>query len=120
MLRLSVSSPVLYDNSTHRDPAYSDIPEEYDKCFGLTAIFDTANLNGSTEFVLEDTYFEDMESLEFVFDPIMCFSSEDISSEVMSPMQAASHCPGCNCNQLLNPDYMINLKQEPGRWIFSR
>ena len=121
MLRLSASSDVLCENSPRREASYSDISEEFNECFGLTRIFENVDVNTSAEFLFKDTYFEDMENLEFVYEPILCLSSENLASEVVSPTLAMLHCPGCNCNQLENvkQDIGLCLKQDPGRWSYS-
>ena len=122
MLRLSLSSDSLGENTvSHKQvvKGRGDKSEESIECFGLSRIFENVNVNTSEEFLFKDTYFEDMENLEFVYDPILCLSTEDIASIEMEPSKVISHCLGCNCikEETSKQDIGLCFKQDPGRRI---
>ena len=104
MLGLSASSDLLCENT-------SETSEE--DCVGLARVFENVDVNNSAEFLFKDTYFEDMENLEFVYDPILCLSSENLAPPtVLTTQKIQSHCPGCNCPQILETE---TFEQDPGK-----
>ena len=122
MLRLGAGtggSDVARENSCDREASASDISEEFNECFGLARIFENVDVNTSEEFLFKDTYFEDMESLEFVYEPILCLSRENLVADMIAPSKTATHCIGCNCThlQLDEPSAELCLKQDPGEFL---
>ena len=119
MLRLSASSDLLCENSSRREASNdnSDKSAEFNECFGLSRIFEDVDVNTSEEFLFKDTYFEDMENLEFVYEPILCLSSENLASEDIVPLKTMSHCLGCNCTELetAKQDIALCFEQDPGK-----
>ena len=109
MLGLSASTDGLGEN-IGREASCSDISEE--DSAGLDRVIENVDVTNSAEFLFKDTYFEDMENLEFVYDPILCLSSENLAPEVLATVQNVSHCPGCNCSQLLEAE---PFDQDPGK-----